>query len=449
MDKFKDYNSIQIDSRKCSKNCIFIVFENEYINNYHFIDDAISKGATLIISNRKIICSIKNIVYKNIYSIFYKLLNFFYPNNIKLIGVTGTDGKTSTCLMLKSLISQKTNCGYIGTNGIIYNNKLIKTTNTTPDIITIRKTLHDMYNSGIIYVAMECSSEGILSNRLFSLEFDCLIYTNISHEHLNTHKTMQNYVMTKLSLINKIKKNGMIFVNADDNYLNNIRNKNVITYGISNGDCIAYNINQSLNSTTFEYKYKTNNVVTIPFFGKYNVYNFLASTLVLEYYNLNTDLDYSYMDKIDGRFELLETTEKEIVIDFAHTPNALENLLKNISEVTHKKIILVLGSSGGKDKSKRPLLGSIANTYASTIIITSEDPKNELITNIFFDLIKRIKKEYYLVLFRKDAIKMGLELCDKNSILVIVGKGLENNEQIYNIKFPYNDYLYTKSLLNT
>ncbi|MFI3329408.1 MAG: UDP-N-acetylmuramyl-tripeptide synthetase [bacterium] len=448
MEKFKKYTSVEINSKKCNKNSIFIVLNDKYSNNTHYINDAITHGATLIISNYKINCSVKNVVYKNIYYIFYKLLNFFYPNNIKLIGVTGTDGKTSTCLMIQSLISQNSNCGYIGTNGIIFNNNVREINNTTPDIVTIRKSLFEMYVTGVKYVAMECSSEGILSNRLFSLEFDSIVYTNITHEHLNTHKTMDNYVETKLSLIKRIKNNGLIIVNGDDYYLTKIRGKNVITYGLYNADCVAHNIKQSINETKFDYKYKTNNVVTIPFFGKYNIYNFLASILVLEQFNLNYNLDFNLMNKINGRFELIKSANKEVVIDFAHTPNALENLLKNIRQVTRKNIILVMGSSGGKDASKRPLLGYIADKYASDIIITSEDPKNELITNIFYDLTTKIKKEYYLVLFRKDAIKMGLELCDENSILVIVGKGVENTEQIYNIKFPHNDYLYTKSLLN-
>ncbi len=448
MEKFNKYVSVEIDSRECCKDSIFIVINDIFMDNSNYIDNAISNGASLIISNKKIICCVKNIVYKNIYNIFYRLLNLFYPNNLKLVGVTGTDGKTSTCLMLKSLISQNCNCGYIGTNGIIYNYENINIINTTPDIITIRKNLFNMYESGVEYVCMECSSEGILKNRLFSLEFDCLIFTNITHEHLNTHKTMDNYINTKLSLTNRLKKNGKIFVNADDYNLTKLRGRNVETFGIYKGDCKASNIEAFLNKTKFEYNYKTNNVVTIPFFGKYNVYNFLSCILVLEFFNINYNIEYSLMSKVKGRFELIKKGDTEVIVDFAHTPNALENLLKNIKQITKKNIILVMGSAGGKDSTKRPLLGHIANKYASEIIITSEDPKNELITNIFYDLITKIKKEYYLVLFRKDAIKLGIELCNKDSILVIVGKGLEDNEQIYNIKFAHNDYLYTKSLLN-
>ncbi len=443
------YKSVEIDSRKCVKNSIFIVLDDKYANNRFYVADAINNGASLIISEKYIDCSVKVLRSKNIYKYLIKLLNYFYPYSSKLIGVTGTDGKTSTCLMIKSLINQNSTCGYIGTNGIIFNNKKYKTINTTPDIITIRKYLYKMSQEDIKYVVMECSSEGILMNRLISLKFDSLIYTNISHEHLNTHKTMENYISTKLSLLKYLEKNGTVIVNADDLFLHRVKCKNKITYGIHNGKVRATNIETYIDKTSFSFLSDAKKDVTIPFFGKYNIYNCLASLIILENYNLFNNIDFRYMHKIDGRFEVLRTIDKEVIIDFAHTPNALENLLKNIKEVTKKKIILVMGSAGNKDKSKRPLLGYVADKYATKIIITSEDPKNELITNIFCDIIEKIKKEYYLVLFRKDAIKLGLELLDKNSILVIVGKGLENYEQIYNIKFPHNDYLYTKSLLNS
>ncbi len=445
MVKFSNYSSIEIDSRNCIKNSIFICYKE--INNYCYINDAINNGATLIISDKQLSIKHNTLVLNNIYPLFKKLLNYFYPYKLKLIGVTGTDGKTSTCLIIRSLINQNDSCGYIGTNGIIYNNTNINSINTTPDIVTIRKQLFAMSKENINYVAMECSSEGILANRLFTLFFDSIIYTNITHEHLNTHKTMTNYINTKLSLIKRLKKNGKIFVNKDDKYLSVIKHKNLITYGINSGDCFAYNIKYDINKTIFTFKLKNNeNVVTIPFFGIYNIYNCLASILVLNQFNLLTNINFLDIEKINGRFEMVSNN---VIIDFAHTPNALENLLKNIKTITKKKIILVMGSAGNKDKSKRPLLGSVANKYADEIIITSEDPKEELITNIFLDIISTIKKEYYLVLFRKDAIKKGIELLNKNSILVIVGKGVENYEHIYNIKFQHNDFTYTKSLLDT
>ncbi|MFI3251702.1 MAG: UDP-N-acetylmuramyl-tripeptide synthetase [bacterium] len=449
MRKFNNYSSVEIDSRKCNRKSIFVCIKNDYIDNTYYLNDAINRGATLIISEHRIYVRAKVIYVKDIYPIFKKLLDYFYPYNLELIGVTGTDGKTSTCLMIQSLINQNSDCGYIGTNGIIYNLKKYNTINTTPDIITIRKHLSNMTKENIKYVVMECSSEGILSNRLFSLSFDCLIYTNITHEHLNTHKTMKNYIKTKFDLMSYLKRNGSVFVNADDKNLFKLKHKNIKTYGLSDCDCRGVNVKLFLDRIEFKYILnKSKNPLVIPFFGKYNVYNCLAAVLVLDKYNLLENTNFMYMKKISGRFELINTTTKQVVIDFAHTPNALENLLKNIKQITKKKIVLVLGSSGGKDKSKRPMLGSIANHFCDKIIITSEDPKNESIVNIFHDLTKKIKKEYYLVLFRKDAIKLGLELLDKDSILVIVGKGVENYEQIYNIKFPHNDYLYTKSLLN-
>ncbi len=436
------YTCVEIDSRKCIEKSIFICIKK----NEQYISNAIANGATLIIHQHKIKdYNIKSLKVKDIDFTLVNLLNYFYPFDLKLIGITGTDGKTSTSLITYSLINQVDRCGYIGTSGVKYNNHSFKSINTTPDIISIRKYLHDMTKENINYVTIECSSEGILNKRLLGLKFDCLVYTNISHEHLNTHKTMRKYFKTKLSLINQLDINGSIFVNNDEKYFKKIKHKNIYRYGLSTCYCKASNINSSLTHTSFNCTLIKNNPIIIPLFGIYNVYNTLASILILNKYNMVDKIDFSQINRIKGRFELLNDN---IIIDFAHTPNSLENLLLNIKNISHKKIILVLGAAGNKDKSKRPLLGNVANKYADKIIITSEDPKDEPLTNIFHDLIKKIKKEYYLVLFRKDAIKLGINLLDENNILVIVGKGFENYETIYNYRITHNDYLYTKSLLN-
>ena len=271
-----------------------------------------------------------------------------------------------------------------------------------------------------------------------------MIFTNLSHEHLNTHKNMESYFNCKKILLKLLKPNGIVITNIEDFYGRKLVSNKSINYGLHKGKVRTITFSLESNFTRIFlknddrfYYYK------IPFVGVYNIYNFLCVHATISHLFNISNFTFNNLKTPDGRFCVID---KNIIIDFAHTPNALENLLITIKEIyKYKKIILILGSQGEKDKSKRKKLGMIADKYADYIILTSEDPKNESLINIIFDISLGITKDLYTIkLSRKEAILLGLKMNNTDSVLVIVGKGAETTEQHKNITYNHSDFLFVK-----
>lgn len=434
-----NYNHITSNSTKVRKNSVFVSLNN----NYTYILEAIQRGASLIITNQKYDLNIKNIVVKNIdyfFSYWYQKINNININNFKIIGVTGTDGKTTISKMLFDSINEKKRSMYIGTLGVMFYEINLKTKNTTPDIETILECFIFAKNNNIKYIIIEASSEGILAKRLSGLKFDIVIFSNLTREHLNTHKTMENYFNSKKRILKLMKKNGALITNIDDTYGARLSNDKSINYGLHKGNIhlINYEFNKN-NTNIILMNNKKVYYYNIPFVGMYNIYNFLAvHAAVSLLFNVDNFL-FNKLTPPAGRFKVIN---ENIIIDFAHTPNALDNLLNTIKQIYNdKKIILVLGSQGEKDNSKRKYLGMVADKYCSTIILTSEDPKDESLINIIFDIsIGIINSLYYIELSRKNAIKKAISLHEDNTVVVIVGKGMEESETIQGKVFYHSDY---------
>lgn len=442
----KNYNHVTINSKNVKEGSIFVSVDS----NMQYINEAIKNKASLIITKRLVDISVENIVVKNIkyfYTYLYKQINNINMNDYKIIAVTGTDGKTTTAKMIYDTITSRYDAIYIGTLGIISKDKTIKTKNTTPDIETIYETLLYAKNNKIKYIILEASSEGILDKRLLGIRLDVIIFTNLTHEHLNTHKNMNEYFNTKKKLLKLLKENGKLITNIEDKYGRILSGNKTINFGLHKGNISTSYIKLFKDKTTLIINYDNKFFyTTIPFIGIYNIYNFLACFAAINYlFNIKL-FDFKTLKKIDGRF--ININDK-IIIDFAHTPNALENLLLTIKNIYDKKIILVLGSAGEKDKTKRILLGMIADKYCDKIIITSEDPKKEPVIQIISDIAMGIlNKEYYVSLFRKEAIDIMLSLLKNDSIGVIIGKGLEDTENINGILYNHSDYFYTQKKLS-
>lgn len=427
---------ITANSKKVKRESIFVSINN----NQNYINEAINNGASLIVSESKIENIRANLIVNNIkyfFSYYYKKINDISIDNYTVIGVTGTDGKTTICKMIYDTITERYPALCIGTNGVFYKDKKIESKNTTPDIEEILECFLIAKEEKIKYIILEVSSEGILAKRLTGIKFDIIIFSNLSHEHLNTHHTMENYFNTKKRILKLLKKNGKLITNIEDYYGKKLSNENSVNYGLNKGKTRSLNIRFSSNKTKILLT-DGNNLFfyTIPFIGIYNIYNFLATfSCINQLFNIKL-FTFKKLSPPDGRFIKIDN----VIIDFAHTPNALENLLLTIKETYNKNMILVIGSQGGKDKSKRKILGMIADKYCDEIILTSEDPKDESLVEIIFDIsLGIIKTNYTIELSRKNAIEKAIKSSDYKNIIVIVGKGLESKEKHKNYTCNHSD----------
>ena len=443
---FSEYKHVTTNSKKVTKGSIFVSIDS----NMKHITEAINNNVSLIVTKTKMNLSVKNIVAKNIcyfYTYLFKKINKVKIDDYKIIAITGTDGKTTTAKMIYDTISSRYDAIYIGTLGIIKKNEIFKTINTTPSIEIIYETLLKAKNEKIKYIILEASSEGIKAKRLLGLKLDVIIFTNLTHEHLNTHSNMEEYFNCKKRLLKLLKHDGVLITNIEDKYGKRLIDYKSINYGLHKGNISTSYIKLFKDKTALIVRENYNHIyIEIPFVGIYNIYNFLACFACINHLFYIRNFDFNNLKPIPGRFVLIDD---KIIVDFAHTPNALENLLLTITTIYNKKIILVLGSGGEKDKSKRKLLGQIADKYCEKIIITSEDPKGEPVIQIISDIAERIiNKEYYISLFRKEGIDLMISLLTDEFIGVIIGKGMEETENINNVLYPHSDILYAQKKLS-
>ena len=457
----KEYNieitGVQTDSRFVKTGNLFLPIEGNTFSGNEFIIDAINNGAVAIISNKPINnTTVPVIVVDNLEKELIRVLNLLYEkpyDKLKLIGVTGTDGKTTTSTLTSYLLNNISTCANIGTNGIIYNNNILDNIFTTPPLCENYRLLNEFHNKNIQYVSMEVSSEGIKNNRIKDILFDYAIFTNLSHEHLNTHKTMHNYFLTKLKLFKQLKPNGTMIINKDDYYSKFFEKfDNVIFYSIYNpSDYQAIHIRYYKNHTVFDLKTKDNfyKNLRINRLEEYNIYNVIPAIMIAIKEGININLLYELLLElpiIPGRLEKVPVKAQfDVYIDFAHTPNALLNVLKSLNRKKKNNLILVCGAAGEKDKTKRPLMGTVATDYADYTIFTSEDPKCENPLDIIKQMTKAIdinSSKYEIIINRKDALAHALKLAKKDDIVLITGKGRETFFEENNTKYIYSDYDY-------
>lgn len=415
-----DIRGITCHSKKVRQQFIFVAIKGKHFNGQKFIKEALENGAYLIITDQMVLGNYNHLRVKNAKKEYVKLLQRFYHYHpdIYTVGVTGTDGKTTTATMLHAIFNSFLSSAYIGTNGICYLQKKIETPNTTPSPSLLYPALSVFHKHHIKDLVMEVSSEGILDGRIEDLHFNGAIYTNLSHEHLNTHKTMTAYFRCKARLFEQVDENGLIAVNIDDPYASYIRfftKAKLITYGLSKGQYQAKNIRLSFTYTDFDVFYQGIFLehFHLPLFGKYNVYNALGCIAYTNELGIPIQFIKQSLENlapIDGRFMYYTHPKLKItaIVDFAHTPNALYHLLSNLQAFKKNRLLLVIGAAGEKDASKRKEMGKIAVHYADITIFTSEDPKGENIFQILSDLTKDLEdKDYYLTVIRKEAIALA------------------------------------------
>jgi UDP-N-acetylmuramoyl-L-alanyl-D-glutamate--2,6-diaminopimelate ligase len=470
-------SGIKYNSKEVENGDIFICLSGEHTDGNLFINEAISKGAVAIVTQKepqeKVSCPV--IIVSDVNSALAKISSNFYEHPSKkvlLIGVTGTNGKTTTCYLLESIFSTagyKT--GVIGTINYRYNNKIFPSTHTTPFSSDLQKILYEMVENKVEVVIMEVSSHSLVQKRVEGCDFDIAIFTNLSSEHLDYHQTMDNYFEAKSLLFKNIKEQKkdifnntslgrkVCVINYNDEYGKKLINlcsiKDILLYCINNKNkngkypiFSATNIKYTPSSTEFEI---TNGCPKISIYsnliGRFNVENILSSFVAAYSQKIDLDIIKEGIKKVNcipGRLEKVNVpTNYNVIIDYAHTPDALEKVISILKSIPHKKLIVVFGCGGDRDRSKRPLMGSIATSSADYVIVTSDNPRtedpNKIILDIEFGIKKSGKTNYEIIPDRKEAIFKALSLASNGDIVLLAGKGHEDYQIIGTKKIHFDE----------
>ena len=451
-------SDIKTDSREVKKGDLFVSIKGYNVDHNLFIDDAIKNGAVAIVTSQSIKKDIPVITVENIEDTLVEICQKFYGvNSLNLIGITGTDGKTTTATIIKKLLEYKTLTAYIGTNGLMIYDQYQKTDNTTPTIEKLYSYLHQIKQKHCENVVLEVSSEALLHKRVDSLKFKYAIYTNITEDHLNIHKTVDNYIKVKNRLISLLDNNGICIVNFDDVNCNKLiipESVKKITYGKDvKSDFRIDNISINKDNTTFDIINK-NNIYHIesPFLGEYNIYNLTSAFIICVLEGMDTNIIISLIKKlpsVPGRNERLDFGQNyQIVLDYAHTENGIKKLIESKKNY-NKKIVVVTGQAGGREKEKRKKIGKYLLNNSDFVIFTMDDPRYESVDSIINEMIGDSKsKNYIKIIDRKEAINYALSNANEDDIILILGKGRDNYMAIEDKKIQYCDYDVIKNYFN-
>lgn len=450
--------NIKVDSRKVKKGDIFIALRGVSSDGHDYIDKAIENGASKLIveedNNYKIDYEVVSDTRE--YLIKYLSENYGkYINELKIIGFTGTNGKTTSAYMLHNALNMlNIKTAYIGTIGFYINKKIENLNNTTPDVLDLYNLLLKAYEEGCKYVCMEASSQGLSYKRVEGFLFDYAIFTNLTQDHLDYHKTMENYALAKQELFKKLKKDGTAIINFDDEnksyYL--LEQNNNITYGFNGGDFKIKNYDMNVLGTKLTYQNNNEDyTLATKIIGKYNIYNLLITIIFLNLIGISKEKIKEIIYELKpptGRMETIIHKNNNIVIDYAHTPDAVEKIIKTVKEVTKGNIYTVFGCTGDRDRTKRPIMTKMVCDLSKRVIITNDDPHFEDPKQIVEDMINGVdNRNFEIILDRREAIKKGISLLKEYDALLILGKGHEEFMIIKDKKVPFKDSIVVEELI--
>ena len=449
---------IRYDSRLVQKGDLFVALKGVQTDGHRFIDKAIQNGAKVIVVENwqdSVANNIVQIQVTDTHEALSIMASNYYDNpskKLKLIGVTGTNGKTTTATLGYKLYKKAGyKAGLLSTVTILIDGKTYPATHTTPDPIMINFYLNEMVKKGVTYAFMEVSSHGIDQKRTAGLDFDGGIFTNLTHDHLDYHETFINYRNTKKQFFDGLKKEAFALVNADDkNGLFMLQNTKArkLTYALKNpADYKARILEQNFSGMLLDINQMD---VWVRLVGKFNAYNILAvfgmaDQLGMEPFDILQIL--SELQSVSGRFELILSPEGKIaIVDYAHTPDALENVLNTINDIRPRNkehLITVVGAGGNRDKTKRPEMAEVAARLSDTVIFTSDNPRDEDPDEIINDMEAGVPGEHYKktlrITDRRQAIKAAGKLANPGDIILIAGKGHENYQIIKGEKTHFDD----------
>ena len=466
-----DIKNIENNSKKVKKDTLFVAIRGFDFDGHKFVEEAISNGAVAVMLDMnadlkgvKIPAGVTIIIAEDTRIGLAVVSCNFYGNptrRFKLIGVTGTKGKTTTTYMMKSILEKK---GYkVGLIGTIENylgdESLGKSNRTTPESLELQKMFYYMAEKKVDVVIMEVSSQSLKLNRVYGCDFDIGVFTNFYKDHISEkeHPDMEDYFNSKLKLFSMCKKG---FVNMDDfkgiKIKNSAKNCEIKTYAINNdANLLAKDITITNVSVDFKVKLENRNErikINIP--GRFSVYNALAAiSVALELKASTQDIKEGLENiSVPGRSELVPNKQElAIMIDYAHTPESLENILLAVKTYTRGRVICVFGCGGDRDKTKRPLMGEVAGRVADFSIVTTDNPRTESPSQIISEIedgISKTKGKYIVIEDRREAIKEALKMMNKNDIVVLAGKGHEPYQEINGEKLPFDERVIVKEVLS-
>jgi len=439
---------IKSDSRRIKKGDIFIALRGIKSDGHDYIDDAILNGASKVIVEHGSY-SVETEVVPDTREYLKKYLVDNYSDvfsNMVIIGITGTNGKTTTSYLIYQALNRLgVRCSMIGTLGYFRETKIGDLYNTCPDICMIYELLLDSYNNGFKCVVMEASSQGLAEDRLFGVKFDYAIFTNLTHDHLDYHKTIENYVDSKRKLFFSLKDDGVGIINVDDPYHVYFESNYSFKYGFNDCD---YKV---VDYKDYEFTFVDSEIHNIKhnLVGKYNVYNLLACIIVLIKMGFSYEKISSVIKSIDspsGRMEVYNYLDNRIIVDYAHTPDAISNVLSSISD--YNKLYTVFGCTGNRDRTKRPIMTKLLLSKCDHVIITSDDLYDESFDSIVSDMLNGVSFNNYTICpDRGDAIIKGISLLKSGDILLVLGKGHESVIKIGSKRIPFNDGEFIKNVI--
>jgi len=462
-----DVADVQIDSRKISEGSLFVALKGELADGHKFIDTAIESGATAIVCEvlpKKLNEAITYLQVNSSHEAVAYIAHNFYGEpsaGIKLTGVTGTNGKTTIATLLFKLFTQLGyKCGLISTVQNQVGAEIIPATHTTPDAISLNALLKRMANEGCKYVFMEVSSHAIHQHRITGLHFAGGIFSNITHDHLDYHKTFDEYIRVKKSFFDHLPSSAFAISNRDDKrgevMLQNTHAKKLY-YALKNvADFKGKILDNALTGLQMMVNDKE---VHFRLIGEFNAYNLLA--VYGAAVSLGEDKEkvltaLSLLTGAEGRFDYIISNQLIIgIVDYAHTPDALENVLSTIRKLRkeHEQIITVVGCGGDRDKTKRPVMAQAACDLSDKVIFTSDNPRTEDAQQILKDmetgLNSAAKKKYISIVDRREAIKTAVSLANPEDIILVAGKGHEKYQDINGVKHPFDDKAILKEMFDT
>ncbi len=440
----------ETNSRLIKPGQTFVAIKGYTVDGHDYIEDAIKNGATAVIAQKEVKCDVPVTVVENSAEYYQKLLVKEYKDefkDLKLIGITGTNGKTTSAyLTYQMLLALGKKAAYIGTIGFMCGDYFKELPNTSPEILTTYKLLEKSKEMECEYVVMEVSNFALDQKRIEGLEFVAGAFTNLTEDHLDYHKTMENYLKAKLLLTDYIKNDGVLLVNKDDEaskkFIERFKNTKTFGYGNADYDILSDDIYPDHTDIIFKVNEKEYKVAT-NLTSKFNVYNYFTMFSILHElgFKINELIEETkYLKAPKGRCETYKVKDGFAVVDYAHTPDAVLKTVTAYKELAKGRVITLVGCGGDRDPMKRPIMGEIASNYSDYVIFTNDNPRTEDPENIMKDILKGVKKDNYEVcLDRREAIKKALDMIEKDDIVLLLGKGHEDYQILGHTKVHLDD----------
>ena len=464
----REITAIAYDSRRVKPGTLFVALRGEKVDGSQFVEQAIAAGAEAVVSEvAEFRTRATNVIVADARVALADLAAAFYQHParaLKIAGVTGTNGKTTTAFLLKHICETAMHrCGLIGTVRYEVGERILPAARTTPESLDLHDLLWQMRSAGCKAVAMEVSSHALMQERLRGVEFDAAIFTNLTQDHLDYHKTMDAYFAAKTRLFSGLakqtRKQGKAVINLDDRYGAQLagtfgKEIPVTTYGVGvQADFRASNVRIDFSGTSYQLDAGGKSyLVRLPQIGQFNVYNSLAA--IAGAHALGVDvrsgvLALANAPAVPGRLEAVPAQRKfRVFVDYAHTDDALQNVIKTCRELNPARLIVVFGCGGNRDKTKRPRMGAVVDQYADFSIVTSDNPRKEEPLAIIEDIKPGMKRgNYEVIVDRKEAIFKAIAMAEPRDIILIAGKGHETYQEFADHTAPFDDVAVARQAL--